>query len=136
MNLGAKLYLFSEANPGIFGAGKWLLLDTIRKEGSLQKAAAGLNRGYRKAWGDLQAAQEGFARPLVTKTRGGAGGGQTELTEFGLQLLSAWDKVHAEMTKQAEKSFQKHILPLLSSAPNAQKTRRLSKSKSKTPGNR
>ncbi len=113
MKAGVKLYLSSDDIPGLFGSGKWLLLDAIRREGSLKKAADTLNRGYRKAWGDIRVAEKGLGQILVKKTRGGVNRGTAELTEFGLRLLMAWDRYHAEVTQRARESFDRHIRKLL-----------------------
>jgi molybdenum-dependent DNA-binding transcriptional regulator ModE len=44
-----KLFLSSRNIEGIFGDGKYRLFKAIESEGSIQKAARKLNRGYRKA---------------------------------------------------------------------------------------
>jgi molybdate transport system regulatory protein len=105
-----KLFLSSTLVDGAFGGGKWRLLKAIEEEGSLQRAAASLGRSYRKAWGDIKRAEEGLGRALVARTRGGShGGGTTCLTEFGKQLLEAWDEYHTAVRRDATQHY-KHIL--------------------------
>jgi len=113
MKPNIKLFISSEKIPGAFGRGKYLLLDAIRREGSLQKAAASLGRSYRKAWGDIRRAEEGFGRRLVVSERGGSCGGKTELTEFGLELLEAWEAFEKVVLKSAQTAFEKHIKGIL-----------------------
>lgn len=108
-----KLFLSSEKIEGIFGGGKWQLLDAIRRNGSIYKAAESLGRSYRKAWGDIKRAEEGFARPLVTKVRGGKSGGGALLTDFALSLLDAWDAYHTEVERAAKQSFERQVAPVL-----------------------
>jgi molybdate transport system regulatory protein len=105
----AKLFLFSSETEGLFGDGKWRLLVAVREHGSIQEAARRLGRGYRKAWGDIKRAEEGFGRRIVRKTRGGPSGGRTELTEFGNRLLDAWERYRAEVRSCMNEAFSKHL---------------------------
>jgi molybdenum-dependent DNA-binding transcriptional regulator ModE len=45
--------------------------------------------------------------------RGGVKGGTAVLTEFGVQLLRAWDKFRSEVIVQMEKSYKKHVREVL-----------------------
>lgn len=108
-----KLFLSSEKIEGIFGGGKWQLLDAIRRKGSIYKAAESLGRSYRKAWGDIKRAEEGLGQPLVTKVRGGKNGGGTLLTDFALSLLDVWDAYHTEVERAAKQFFERLVAPVL-----------------------
>ena len=105
----ARLYLFSDDEEGLFGDGRYRLLAAVREHGSIQEAARALGRGYRKAWGDIKRAEEGFGRKIVRKRRGGPGGGSTELTEFGCRLIEAWERYSAEVQSCIKCSFEKHL---------------------------
>ena len=109
MRVHAKLFISSEKVDGLFGDGKWRLLKSVEKHGSIQKAADELGRSYRKAWGDIKRAEEGLGRQLVIKLRGGTNGGSTQLTDFGLQLLGAWKKYRSEVKSGMTKSYKKHL---------------------------
>jgi molybdate transport system regulatory protein len=120
-----KLYLSSNDIEGVFGGGKWRLLDAIRREGSMYKAAESLGRSYRKVWGDIKRAEEGLGRTLVTKVRGGSSGGATLLTDFALTLLEAWDAYHSEVENAAKRSYKKLVAPVLTeSGPTGKKSGR------------
>jgi molybdate transport system regulatory protein len=112
MNPRIKLYLSTESAEGVFGGGKWRLLNAVKEHGSLQQAAASLGRSYRKAWGDIKKAEEGLGRKLVIKSRGGKSGGATTLTCFAAGLLDAWDDHYREVATCMEKSYRIHVLPL------------------------
>lgn len=105
----AKLFLFSGEKDGLFGDGKWRLLVAVREHGSIQEAARRLGRGYRKAWGDIKRAEEGFGRRIVRKKRGGPSGGRTELTEFGNRLIDAWERYRTEVRSCMNEAFSKHL---------------------------
>jgi len=112
-----KLYLSSSATEGVFGGGKWCLLDAVRTQGSIQAAAARLGRSYRKAWGDIRLAEAGLGRRLVVTTRGGPGGGRTALTEFAQHLLDAWDRFRASVLGRVQEAYEQQVLPVLRSGP-------------------
>ncbi len=109
MRLKAKLFISSTKVDGLFGDGKWRLLQAIKRHGSIQKAADELGRSYRKAWGDIKRAEEGLGRRLVSKHRGGTSGGSTQLTDFGLQLLKGWKTFQSEVRGNMKKSYNKHL---------------------------
>ena len=100
-----KLFISSKSVQGAFGQGKYRLLNAVREKGSLQKAAKGLNRSYRKAWGDIRRAEQGLGRRIVKRFRGGSKGGRMELTAFGLRLLRAWESYEANINKAVRKHY-------------------------------
>lgn len=108
-----KLWLSSKDVKGVFGDGKWLLLEAIDRTGSLSAASELLQISYRKAWGDLNKAQNALNTALVEKQRGGNTGGGTILTSEGKQWLRAYSKFRAEVEKAVEKAYQKRIEGLL-----------------------
>ena len=110
---GIKLYLSDGENEGMFGDGKWRLLKTIEEEGSIRKAAERLGRGYRKAWGDIKRTEQSIGRKLVRKTRGGKGGGTTELTEYGRELLLAWRRYREAVLNGMDGAFEQYLAGLL-----------------------
>ena len=114
----AKLYLQSAEDRGLFGDGKWRLLVAIKEHGSIREAARVLGRGYRKAWGDIKSAEESFGRAIVEKKRGGAEGGATELTEFGLRLVEAWEKYRGKVRSCIGEAFEEHLKPIIGGIEN------------------
>lgn len=110
---GLKLYLSDGESEGMFGDGKWRLLKTIEEEGSIRKAAERLGRGYRKAWGDIKRTEQSIGRKLVRKTRGGPGGGTTELTDYGRELLTAWQRYREAVLDGMDGAFEQYLASLL-----------------------
>jgi molybdate transport system regulatory protein len=104
-----KLWLSTEDAEGVFGDGKWRLLQAIGRTGSLSAASNSLNISYRKAWGDLKKAQDNLNITLVEKQRGGNMGGRTVLTEEGRKLVKAYTKFRADAEKQIEKAYGKYV---------------------------
>lgn len=116
-----KLYLNSETAEGVFGSGKWQLLSAIRKYGSIRNASKSLDRSYRKAWGDIKLAEKGFGKKIIITNRGGTSGGESSLTEFGLQLLEKWDAYYSEVRHSMDIAYENHLqwldLPDIAESP-------------------
>ena len=113
LNARCKLWLSSKDVEGVFGDGKWRLLKAIDWTGSLSAASKSLRISYRKAWGDLNKAQDALNVALVEKQRGGKIGGKTTLTNEGKQWIKAYSKFRADVEKALRKSYEKHIEGLL-----------------------
>ena len=108
-----KLWLNSTDIDGIFGDGKWRLLEAIGRTGSLSAASESLRISYRKAWGDLNKAQDALNTVLVEKQRGGNMGGSTILTGEGKKWVKAYAKFRADVEKAVGKAYEKRIEELL-----------------------
>ena len=109
----AKLFVSSAGCDGVFGDGKWRLLQAVKEHGSISAAAAALGRSYRKAWGDIKRAEEALGRPLVTKVRGGQDGGQSVLTDFCEKLLVAWGKYRNQAHASIKTAYARHLEDLI-----------------------
>lgn len=99
-----KLWV-SLSGEGVFGAGKWRLLDAIHREGSLRAAADTLGISYRKAWGDLRAAERALGIHFLERRRGGANGGESSLTEDGTKWLKEYARFHGEVAESVKRAF-------------------------------
>jgi molybdate transport repressor ModE-like protein len=77
----------------VLNAYKFDLLKQIQETGSLKAAADNLGVSYRKAWGNVEEIEKALGFKLLTRSRGGALGGNTCLTEDGKQLISAYDQL-------------------------------------------
>jgi molybdate transport system regulatory protein len=113
LNARCKLWLSSKDIEGVFGDGKWRLLKAIDRTGSLSAASKSLRISYRKAWGDLNKAQDTLNVALVEKQRGGKIGGKTTLTGEGKKWVKAYAKFRSDVEKAIEKAYGKHIKGLL-----------------------
>lgn len=89
---------FSEAF--YLGPGRADLLEGIAATGSIAAAGKRMGMSYKRAWSLVQALNEGFGRPLVTASRGGAEQGGAALTEEGIFILERY-RAMQEATRQA-----------------------------------
>jgi len=109
----SKLWLSLPEAKGVFGDGRWRLLCEIKKQGSLQKAAAALNMSYRKAWGDLKKAEKYLDLKLTNRYRGGNAGGETQLTEKGQLLVKAYRQFRKQANRSINRLYEKYLKEFL-----------------------
>lgn len=78
------------ANGGKLGPGKASLLDAIRTEGSIARAAEALSMSYPRALKLIEELNRDFAKPVITSSHGGASRGGSSLTETGERVLQLY----------------------------------------------
>lgn len=82
------------------GPGRADLLEGIEATGSIQAAGKRMGMSYKRAWGLVQALNDGFGAPLVETSRGGSGQGGAQLTDAGRAVLTHY-RVMAEKSAAA-----------------------------------
>jgi molybdate transport system regulatory protein len=80
------------------------LLRAIQRDGSLSTAARSMHISYQHAWAVVDSANRAASQPMVTKRRGGTGGGGTMLTAYGVTVLREHGDIEREVVK-----FTKHL---------------------------
>lgn len=101
-----RLWLTGDDARGVFGAGKWQLLDAIDREGSLRAASASLGISYRKAWGELRKAEQRLGVKFVERRRGGSDGGEMRLTQTGKLWLKEFGRFQTEVKRAVDRAFR------------------------------
>ena len=93
-----KLWMVNEKNEAVFGDGLAQLLESIDKHHSIVNAAKELGMSYRYALHRITLAEERLEESLVTRVRGGAkGGGSSEVTELGKDLVRRFRATQAKL---------------------------------------
>ena len=82
----SKIWLEVGGEP-VFGRGREDLLHLIQNGNSINAAAKAMGIPYRKAWTYIDSMEKRLGFPLVTRCRGGAGGGASSLTPRAAALL-------------------------------------------------
>ncbi|ASU34909.1 winged helix-turn-helix domain-containing protein [Mucilaginibacter xinganensis] len=72
----------------ILGHGRVELLERIKESGSIRQAALQMKMSYKQAWDLINHMNTHFSSPLVISHRGGKGGGNAVVTEYGLHVIS------------------------------------------------
>lgn len=75
------------------GPGRADLLELIDETRSIAAAGRKMGMSYKRAWGLVQALNEGFGAPLVLTSRGGSGQGGAELTALGREVLMRYRRM-------------------------------------------
>jgi len=78
------------------------LLMSIKKTGSINKAAKDVPMSYKSAWEAIEAMNNLSITPIVQRETGGAGGGGTTLTPYGENLLDTYFLLKNEQKKFLE----------------------------------
>lgn len=99
-----------------FGPGKADLLDAIRETGSISAAGKKLAMSYRRTWLLVDTMNRCFQKPLVTAAKGGAHGGGTQLTDYGMEVLECYRELQHEVAAITEKHFA-NLKPFLRNKP-------------------
>lgn len=72
------------------GPGRADLLQGIAETGSISAAGKRMDMSYKRAWGLVQALNDGWGSPLVMTSRGGTAQGGASLTEDGAFVLQRY----------------------------------------------
>ena len=101
-----------------FGPGVAMLIEGVKRTGSLSSAAKEIGMAYSKAWTILRNAERTLGVKLISSTTGGRHGGGAVLTPEGEQMLAAYTAFSQEVRECGEALFQKHFGGWLSGQPN------------------
>lgn len=91
-----RIYIGDNAT---IGPGKIDLLKALQTENSITAAAKALNIPYKKAWNLLNALNKTFNQPVFEARVGGKGGGKTELTPIGVQLIKSYEALEKKLNQ-------------------------------------
>jgi molybdate transport system regulatory protein len=100
LKYGIKLWMVNEQGDSVFGDGLAELLEEICKTHSTLKAAQNLDMSYRYALHRITLAETRLGKLLVNRSHGGAkGGGISEVTDFGKDLVARYRKTQVELVE-------------------------------------
>lgn len=108
MNYSVNLKL-KNSNGIFFGPGPACLLMAIEQGSSLKQAAEQMGMAYSKAWKILRNAESQLGFPLLTKKRGGIGGGGSTLTAEAKKLLRQYLAFQKAVYAGADELFQQYF---------------------------
>lgn len=104
-SLKYKFWIETETGEGILGEGKWQLLKAIRETGSLNAAVDKMGLAYRQTWDKLKKIEEQLGFKLIERSRGGAKGGSTVLTQKGERIVSFFDHLYEKTEHEMDHLF-------------------------------
>ncbi len=104
LGYAVKLWMTNENGEAVFGDGLAELLEEIDKCNSMLETAKNLGMSYRYALHRITLAEERLGQSLVKRVRGGSkGGGSSEVTVFGRDLVKRYRFAQAELDKLLDK---------------------------------
>ncbi len=104
LRIRSKIWLEVDGQP-FLGDGRYRLLTSVQRNGSINAAARDLGMSYRKVWAQLQAMEETAPFPIMERRVGGKGGGSSQLTDEILILLEQFQELRNQVNKEADRCF-------------------------------
>ena len=101
-----RVYILDEHRERFFGEGPCRLLRGIEVHGSLRASAQSMGMAYTKAFRLIRHAEEALGYPLTCKTIGGRGGGGSELTEEGKEMVRKYEEYRDRCTAANREIFE------------------------------
>lgn len=108
LQVRSKIWLEIDGKPFI-GNGRERLLRAVEKTGSINSAATEVGMTYRRAWAQLKEMEKVAQFPLFKRSKGGAGGGGTHLTDDVCRLLEAFSAFKSGLQEEIDRQFSKHF---------------------------
>ncbi|MEZ5109844.1 MAG: LysR family transcriptional regulator [Bacteroidia bacterium] len=100
--------IWIESKKGAFlGNGRIVLLENIKKHGSITTAAKAMKMSYRQAWELVNSMNKQSKRPLVVTASGGTGGGGTVVTKEGERAILTFKKLQEKFHSFNERESKK-----------------------------
>ena len=81
---------------------KTQVLQEIRKNGSLSATSKNMDLSYQHVWNMIDEMNRIAPLPLVTKQRGGANGGGTNVSDYGERMLREYLLIQAQIKKMVD----------------------------------
>jgi molybdate transport system regulatory protein len=96
-------FWFTHNGQNLAGQARIELLSQIASTGSITQAAKAVGISYKSAWDSVDAMNNAAGSPLVARSAGGKGGGGTQLTVAGQQLIDAFARYQQEHQRFLER---------------------------------
>jgi molybdate transport system regulatory protein len=94
-----KIWLEYDGKP-LLGKGGAKILENVRKEKSISRAARTLGMSYRYVWGYIRKMERTPNEPVLETFKGGkSGGGGARLTECGASLLDRYERLERHLSE-------------------------------------
>lgn len=105
----SKIWIEDSKGNVVFGLGRYRILKTIKRTGSLNAAAKELKMGYRAIWARIHATEERLGQPLLVKKAGGPSGGGSELTPLAEELILRFERIRQSVEDKTDLLFEEDL---------------------------
>ncbi len=96
-----KIWIEDKKGNVVFGRGRYLMLDAIRRTGSLQAAADDLKMSYKALWMRVRASEARMGRKLVVREGRGS-----RLTAFADNLMKQFNRLQLIVLKESDEVYK------------------------------
>lgn len=86
-----------------------MLLGLVDETHSVRTACQRMQISYSTGWNIIRTMESQFSRTLIERSQGGAGGGQSRLTEDGRRLIEAFRRYENDLRKTAAERFDSYF---------------------------
>lgn len=93
----SKIWIEDAEGNVVFGLGRYRILDSIRRLGSMHAAAAQLQMSYRAVWMRVRKSEERIGKALVVREGKGS-----RLTPFADNLMKQFKRLHAIVEAESD----------------------------------
>ena len=105
----SKVWVENEAGKVVFGLGRFRILDTVDRLGSLQAASKELKMSYRAIWSRIRASEERMGKPLLARDNRGS-----TLTPLARSLVKQFRRLQAIVEKESDEVYDSLMADRLS----------------------
>lgn len=107
--LQLELQVGLRAETAFWTAATAQFLELISTTGAMLSACQCMHISYSKGWTMINEAERQLGYPLLQRSQGGSGGGGSELTAEGRDLLTRWQAMQTDLQAEGEMIFQKYF---------------------------
>lgn len=97
-------------NDSLFGPGIIRVMELVKETNSLSQAYRDMGLSPSKGWKIIKNAEEKLGFPLFNTVVGGKGGGRSNLSKEGEDLLRKYKAFVEELNIEAERLYKKHFI--------------------------
>ena len=96
----SKVWVENEEGNVVFGLGRFRILDTVDRLGSLQAAAKELKMSYRAIWSRIRASEERLGKTLLISDNRGS-----RMTPLGRDLVKEFRRLQTIVEKESDEVY-------------------------------
>ena len=100
-NVRSKVWIENGEGQVVFGLGRFRILDTVDRLGSLQAAAKELKMSYRAIWGRIRASEERIGKLLLISDNRGS-----RMTPFAESLVKQFRRLQAIVENESDEVYE------------------------------
>ena len=105
----SKIWIEDMKGNVVFGLGRYRILDTIHRLGSMHAAAGQLQMSYRAVWMRIRTSEERIGKPLVVREGKGS-----KLTPFAHSLMKQFKRLDTIVEAESDEVYNSLMSDYLS----------------------